>query len=95
MNAKLHSNENGVIKKVSKQRYPNMAVNETLTNGFFTVDQKWIVKYWNKAAEKLLNVEAKDILGKNFWEEFAGIIPLEFYNVYQKAFLQDKVCALF
>lgn len=89
MKAKLHLNENGVIKNVSKERYPNMAVNETLTNGFFTVDQKWVVKYWNKAAEKILNVEAKDILGKNFWEEFAGIIPLEFYNVYQKAFLQD------
>lgn len=90
MNTKLHSNENGVKTKVSKKPYPNETIIETLTNGFFTVDQKWIVKYWNKAAEKLLKVEAKNILGKNFWEEFAGIIPLEFYSVYQKAFLQEK-----
>lgn len=89
MNVILHSTENGVEKKVSTNRYPDKSINETLTNGFFTVDQKWTVKYWNKAAEILLKVKAKDIVGKNFWEEFAGIIPLEFYSVYQKAFIQD------
>jgi PAS domain S-box-containing protein len=85
----LHSNENEVEKKGSKKHYPHKAIHETLTNGFFTVDQKWTVKYWNKSAERILNVKAKDILGKNLWEEFAGIIPLEFYSVYQKAFLRD------
>ena len=53
------------------------------------MDQQWTVKYWNKAAERLLGVAAEDIVGKNLWEEFAGIIPLDFYTVYHKAFLQD------
>jgi PAS domain S-box-containing protein len=89
MNSKLHLSENGINQKTRKNSYPNKAIHETLTNGFFTVDKKWIVKYWNRSAEILLKVKAKDILGKNLWEEFAGIIPLEFYNVYQKAFSRD------
>ena len=53
-------------------------ITEIITNGFFTVDRKWTVKYWNKAAEKLLGVQAKDIVGKNLWEKFAGIHSIRF-----------------
>jgi PAS domain S-box-containing protein len=80
---------NPIQKKELSRNYQGIAITETITNGFFTVDQKWIVTYWNKAAEKLLGVEAKDIIGKNLWEKFVDIIPLNFYTVYQKAFLQD------
>lgn len=73
----------------SNNGYPDMPITATITNGFFTVDQKWTVKYWNKAAEKLLGVRAEDILGKNLWEKFAGVIPVNFYEVYYKAFQQD------
>ena len=80
---------NGVEKIASNTKYPSQPIASTLTNGFFTVDQKWTVKYWNKAAETLLGVKAKDIIGKNLWGEFAESIPIEFYTVYHKAFLQD------
>lgn len=53
------------------------------------VDGQWTVRHWNKEAETLLGVKRKDIVGKNLWEEFSGIIPLKFNTVYQKAFLQD------
>ena len=62
---------------------------EIIPNGFFIVDQKWIVRHWNKAAEGLLSVKAKDIVGRNLWEAFVKVIPLQFYAVYHKAFLQD------
>jgi PAS domain S-box-containing protein len=79
---------NGNEQTGSINKHPMVPITETLSNGFFTVDQKWTVKYWNKAAEKLLGVQAKDIIGKNFWETFAGSLPLEFYQVYHKAFLK-------
>jgi len=85
---KTLSHTNGIQQKGNKE-YPGKSITEIITNGFFTVDRKWTVTYWNKAAEKLLAVQAKDIVGKNIWEKFAGVIPLEFYNVYHKAFLQD------
>src|SRR5580698_6685576 len=68
---------------------PDKPMTEIIPIGFFVVNQKWIVKHWNKAAESLLAVKAKDIVGRNLWETFAGIIPLQFYRVYHKAFLQD------
>jgi len=82
-------NTNGVKKAGSNNGYHGKSITEIVTNGFFTVDRKWTVKYWNKAAEELLGVQAKDIIGKNLWSEFAGILPLDFYAVYHKAFLQD------
>ena len=69
--------------------YPGKPIAETILNGFFTVDDKWTVKYWNKAAEKLMGVTAKDIVGKNLWEKFSAAIPIKFYAVLQEAFSQD------
>jgi len=82
---KLHSNTNGI----KKTGYHEKPISEIITNGFFSVDQRWNVTYWNKAAEKLLGVAAADIIGKNLWEEFARVIPLDFYTVYHDAFIQD------
>jgi PAS domain-containing protein len=68
---------------------PANSINEIIFNGFFTVDRKWTVIYWNNAAEELLGVTASEIVGSNLWEKFAGTIPLSFYIVYHKAFLTD------
>lgn len=83
------ANTNGINGLVSMHNYPERPVAEGIVNGFFTVDRKWTVKYWNKGAEDLLGVKAKDIIGKNLWEEFAESLPLNFYAVYHKAFLQN------
>ena len=74
---------------VGKNGYSGKPITEIITNGFFTVDQHWTVKYWNKAAETLLGVPAVDIIGKNLWEEFAGALPVDFYEVYHNAFIED------
>lgn len=80
---------NSFYRKGSKGTYPAIPVSETLINGFFTVDHKWTVKYWNKAAEKILQVPAKDIVGENLWKKFAGIIPVELYALDQRTFQND------
>jgi PAS domain S-box-containing protein len=74
---------------VGKTGYAEKPITEIITNGFFTVDPYWTVKYWNKAAETILGVLAADIIGKNLWEEFAGVLPVDFYTVYHHAFIQD------
>ncbi len=68
---------------------PDKSMTDVIPTGFFVVNHNWIVKHWNKAAEGLLAVKAEDIVGRNLWEVFVGIIPLQFYTVYHKAFLQD------
>jgi PAS domain S-box-containing protein len=74
---------------VKKAGYLVKPITETITNGFFTVDQHWTVMYWNKAAETLLRVPAADIMGKNLWKEFAGALPIHFYALYHNALIQD------
>jgi PAS domain S-box-containing protein len=77
------------INGVKKAGYLGKPITEIITNGFFTVDQQWTVKYWNKAAETLLGVQAADIIGKNLWKQFAGALPVDFYAVYHNAFIED------
>jgi two-component system sensor histidine kinase UhpB len=77
---------NGVNKQRSNSGYAGKPIAEIVVNGFFTVDKKWTVLYWNKAAEKILKVRANDIVGKNLWGKFADLLPLKFYAVYDKAF---------
>lgn len=89
MNKQLLTHTNPAKKTGPTNGYANKTIVETLTNGFFTVDRKWTVKYWNKSAEKILGVKSDDIVGKNLWVEFAGILPIEFYAVNQKAFIPD------
>jgi PAS domain S-box-containing protein len=89
MAVQLLSNTIDTKKTGINKGYPGKSITETIINGFFTVDTKWTVKYWNKAAEKILGVRAEDIVGHNLWEKFAETIPVEFYTVYHKAFLKD------
>jgi PAS domain-containing protein len=85
---------NNSTKKLNRNNYTAPPVTETLTNGFFTVNRQWKVQYWNKAAEKLLGVAAADIVEKNLWQQFADLLPLEFYTVYHTAFLQTTLYIL-
>jgi PAS domain S-box-containing protein len=74
---------------VGKTGYLGKPITEIITNGFFTVDQHWKVKYWNKAAETLLGVSAANIMGKNLWEEFPRVLPVDYRAVSHDAFIQD------
>ncbi len=89
---KIISTNSPEVKNIIKARinkaYTAIPVTETLTNGFFSVDNKWTVKYWNKAAEIILGVAAADIIGKNLWQKFADIIPVELYAIDQRSFLK-------
>ncbi len=80
---------NGLPEAVSHIRYQEKFIAETVRNGFFKVDGRWAVKYWNRAAEKLLGIRARDIVGKNIWELFSELMPFSFYKSYRNAFLHD------
>jgi PAS domain S-box-containing protein len=89
MDFQLLASQNGTKANTPKSVYRGKPVIETLTNGYFILDHKWTVRHWNKAAEKILCVAEEDIIGKNLWAYFANTIPIEFYAVYNKAFIRD------
>lgn len=66
-----------------KRRISNIL--ESFTDAFFELDSDWVVTYWNKEAERLLQKPRKDIIGKNIWEAYKEAIPLKFYTEYHRA----------
>jgi PAS domain S-box-containing protein len=77
-------------ENTSGRKASGKQVKETISNGFFTVDQKWTVTYWNKTAEKVVGILSDDIVGKNLWEGFENIVPPEFSKLFQHSFLKDS-----
>ena len=70
-----------------KNRISNIL--ESFTDAFFEVDRNWIVTYWNKEAERLLNTIKSDIISRNFWEVLHDKIPLRFHTEYHRSVAQQ------
>ncbi|MEH2195858.1 MAG: GAF domain-containing protein [Nostoc sp.] len=62
---------------------------ESITDGFFALDKKWRFNYINGQAERLLQKNQNELLGKNIWEVFPEIIGTTFYHEYHKAILEQ------
>lgn len=63
---------------------------ESIQDGFYTLDNKWNVSYWNKAAEQISGKSQEEMLGKNFWEVYEGEISKTIYSKFHKAKQQNK-----
>lgn len=61
------------------------AILESIGDAFFAVDRDWVVTYWNREAELLLERDRADILGKNLWDVYPDAVELDFYSQYHKA----------
>lgn len=55
---------------------------ESITEGFFAINNKWNFLYCNKVIERIWGIDKQEILGRNFWElvdvEKASEIGIEF-----------------
>ncbi len=67
---------------------------ERIDDGFFAMDDNWIVTYWNTRAEKILGMPREDIIGKVLWDVYEEIVELDFYNQYHKA-VEEQVTVHF
>jgi PAS domain S-box-containing protein len=64
---------------------------ESIQDGFFAVDFDWKVTYWNKEAERILNLKRENILGKNLWESFPEAMKLKFFPEYNRAMTDREI----
>ncbi|MBW4682102.1 MAG: PAS domain S-box protein [Microcoleus vaginatus WJT46-NPBG5] len=62
----------------------------SITDGFFALNSQWQIVYVNQAAELLLDRTLQDLLGKNFWQEYPGVIGSELESIYWGA-MRDRV----
>lgn len=58
---------------------------ESITDGFFALDENWRFTYVNRQAERLLDRTSADLVGKVIWQEYPGIAGSEFEQAYHQA----------
>ncbi len=58
---------------------------DSITDGFFTLDKDFNIKYVNKAFLRLCQLENKDVIGMNYWEVFPKATSQKFFTEYSKA----------
>ena len=56
-----------------------------MSDAFFALDTQWRFSYVNYKAAQFLQRSPEELFGKNFWEEFPGLVNSVFYDQYHKA----------
>ena len=58
---------------------------ESFTDAFFEVSADWTILYWNKEAERLLDMPREIAVGQNLWQLYPEAVGLKFYTEYHRA----------
>jgi PAS domain S-box-containing protein len=66
------------------------AILESISDAFFAVDNNWIITYWNKEAEAILDKPKAEVLGKNLWEVYPDVVDSVFYKKYHMAIAEGQ-----
>ncbi|MEI6947184.1 PAS domain S-box protein [Paraflavisolibacter sp. H34] len=75
---------------MEQQNAQLVAVLESITDGFFVMDRHWIVKYWNKQAELLLQKSRQQMLGASLQDYYPEEVAGGFYQRYRQALETQK-----
>ncbi|SEM99901.1 PAS domain S-box-containing protein [Mucilaginibacter gossypiicola] len=67
---------------------------DSITDGFYALNQNWEVTFINKAAEKALSCSKEEVMGKNLWDFFSHSREGRFYPEYERA-MKERVSVHF
>jgi PAS domain S-box-containing protein len=62
---------------------------ESITDGFFKVDEEWRFTYVNQKAEQILQKDRTELLGQNLWQIFPGTVGSAFEREFHRAINQE------
>ncbi|MBN2737610.1 MAG: PAS domain S-box protein [Spirochaetales bacterium] len=89
-----------LIQDISSRKKAEMVVHDqseqlssllqSISDGFFALDNNHVIRFFNRAAENLLRLKAEDVLNRSFLEVFPMIHKTVFVENYKKA-IADKV----
>lgn len=61
------------------------AILDSITDAFYLLNNNWQFTYVNRQTNVLLNRQPGELLGKNIWVEYPGLVGLAFDVVYRRA----------
>ncbi|WP_406696301.1 PAS domain S-box protein [Singulisphaera sp. Ch08] len=62
-----------------------VAILESISDSFYTLDHQWRFSYINPQAEPILGRSGAELLGRNVWEEFPEAVGTAFDHQYHRA----------
>ncbi|MCZ8286141.1 MAG: PAS domain-containing protein, partial [Bacteroidia bacterium] len=74
----------------AKGKRDAVAILESITEGFFTLDRQWCFDYVNAEAYRILNKAPGELTGKVLWEVYSGMEGTEFELRYKQTMLQRE-----
>ncbi|HEV2480170.1 MAG TPA: PAS domain S-box protein [Puia sp.] len=74
------------ITEVKKAQQDIAGILESITDGFFVLDQHFRVTMWNREAERLTRIPPTEIVGQPIHEKLPGLIDVDTWQSFQKAF---------
>jgi len=74
-----------------KTRADFKSIVESITDGFFILDNDWIITFWNNEIEKISGIPKEDILGQSFWQFFSNLGNSKLYAQCRHAKQENKV----
>ena len=56
---------------------------DSLSDGFMSIDKSWRFTYLNQTAERYLQQERQNLLGRDIWECYPDLVGSGYYRAYQ------------
>ncbi|MCU1456004.1 MAG: hypothetical protein JWL73_96 [Actinomycetia bacterium] len=58
---------------------------ETVSDGYFAVDDEWHLTYVNRRSEEIWHQDRSVLLGRNLWEKYPELLGTEFERMFREA----------
>ena len=75
----------------AKTRRDAVAILESITEGFFTLDRRWRFDYVNREAHRILGRERGTLEGRTLWSEYPGLEGTAFERSYRRTMEQREM----
>ncbi len=77
-------------RQIQQQKLRVEATLDSIGDAFFTVDNNWIITYWNRLAEERFKQAKKDVCGKKMWDVFHTQPDSEYTPYYLEAMREKR-----
>jgi diguanylate cyclase (GGDEF)-like protein len=57
---------------------------DSLSDGFMSIDRSWRFTYLNRTAERYLQQDRKNLLGRDIWQCYPDLVDSDYYRVYRQ-----------
>jgi PAS domain S-box-containing protein len=86
----LHRVEDVTARVREEQELRATEILESIAEGFFTLDTDWRFSYVNRAAQRILESHAKELVGKVIWDVYPGLEGSDFESTYRRVMAEHE-----